>query len=264
MTKIESARSGVSLFLAPIGVKVVDHLYLNERGEHGFFMIGLAKHTDTPAEILEVNAAATAIAEKVYAGTEWIAKTEKLLSGVRIPGEEGIALAQRLEANKAKLGEMIEQLDAMEDRLVKIIRDYIAAQPNQEMLIQREGPGFSESDRVIFSLRNKQNAPYPVWTPADIALLLRVSAVFGDGFKNDTEPATAEEFVLRYGDVDPIESARQTAGEVIEVKRQNAKQRAQERKQLQKALKTSDAETKELSAGLIGAEKPQGTGFGKL
>ncbi len=226
-------------------------------------MVPVAKYTDTPAEIIEVNEAATAIAEKVFAGTDWIERTEKLLNSVRVPGEEGVALAKRLEANKLKLAEMIEQLDAMEDRLVKIIRDYLAAQPNGEMLIQRTGPGFSESDRVIFSVRNKINAPYPVWTPVDLAMLARVAAVFGEGFKNDCNPCDPFEFALRYADIDPIESARKSASEVIEVKRQNAKERAKERKTQQKLRKTSQAETKELSEGLFGEEK-QRTGFGQL
>lgn len=254
----------MALFLSTIGHRVKQDLLLSDMGnDHGLFMVNVAKRIDTPAEIVEVNEQATALAEKIFAGTDWIEKSEKALERVAVVTPEIKALHERISANKIKLEAMVAQLDALEERLVKIIRDYLAAQPEGRMLVQREGKGFSESDRVIFSVSQMQNAPYPVWTPKDLAMLARVAAVFGEGFKLEVNPCDPFNFALHFADIDPIESARKSVYQILGEKEDEKKRKAKERREAKKR-ENSEGAPKELSSGLFGEEKQKQSNFGEL
>lgn len=260
--RLKTAKAGVDLFLSTVGSRAKGNLSLSDMGDdHGLFMVNVAKRIDTPSEIIEINEQATALAEKIFAGTDWIEKSEQALSQVAVTSPEIKELHQRVQVNKTKLEAMVVQLDELEERLVKIIRDYLAAQPDGRILVQREGEGFSESDKVIFSVRGMQNAPYPVWTPKDLALLARVAAVFGEGFKLDINPCDPFNFALHYADIDPIESARKSAAQISGEKEADRKRKAKERIS---AKKSGNSTPKELNSGLFEAEKQRATGFGEL
>jgi hypothetical protein len=192
-------------------------------------------------EFKRLNELANELAGKIAQAEAWIREAEEHIASGQ---DVSTVLQEKLRQRKPLVASWIESLTELESKQVECWRHYLSAFPDGRLLLQaNDGSG----KQVVFSLRPIANAKYPVWTPREICVALRVGYALGTDLTRQELYADPTLFVATYCEKDPVSAAVLTA-----------KQKAALRE------KAGIIDT-QLTGSLFGAGKTQeGSGFGRL